>query len=216
MGVYEYKFAGVKQKNTAFLLLFFLSFSSFRQVQNMDEWVYEREKKGIKVFTKKSKWGHLRDSKVTMLVSAKPEEVVKYLSDFDNYPNWFPRCKKGQVVAKLNDNEFIAYLVFNAPWPVADRDCVLRVKTERDKQTGTITITQTSEPKCVARKEGCIRIEQIISVWKMVPKNGGTEITNEYSSNPGGNIPDWLINTQSVENPMVTFENLQGKVVTKK
>ena len=60
------------------------------------------------------------------------------------------------------------------------------------------------------------RIDQIISTWKMVPKNGGTEITNEYASNPGGNIPDWLINTQSVDNPMVTFENLQGKVVTKK
>ncbi|MCX6200212.1 MAG: START domain-containing protein [Bacteroidetes bacterium] len=206
----------MKQKNAAFLLLFFLSFSSFRQVQNMDEWVYEREKKGIKVFTKKSKWGHLRDSKATMQVSATPEEVVKYLSDFDNYPNWFPRCKKAQVVAKLNDNEFIAYLVFNAPWPVADRDCVLRVKTERDKQTGIITITQTSEPKCVARKEDCFRIDQIISTWKMVPKNGGTEITNEYASNPGGNIPDWLINTQSVDNPMVTFESLQGKVVTKK
>jgi hypothetical protein len=39
---------------------------------------------------------------------------------------------------------------------------------------------------------------------------------NEYSSNPGGNIPDWLVNTQSVDNPMSTFENLQEKSSTRK
>jgi ribosome-associated toxin RatA of RatAB toxin-antitoxin module len=151
-----------------------------------------------------------------MVVPTSTADVVKFLTDFDNYPNWFPRCKKARIVARLNENEFIAYLVFNAPWPVADRDCVIRVKVEKDEKTGVVILTETSEPKCVARQAECIRIEQLVSVWKMVPKDGGTEITNEYASNPGGNIPDWLINTQSVENPMVTFENLQGKVVTKK
>ena len=182
----------------------------------MNEWVYEREKKGIKVFTKKSKWGKLRDSKVQMFVPTPINDVVRFLTDFDNYTNWFPRCKKAKIVARLNENEFIAYLVFNAPWPVADRDCVMRVKVETDAKTGAVTLTETSEPKCVARQAECFRIEQLVSVWKMVPKDGGTEITNEYASNPGGNIPDWLINTQSVDNPMVTFENLQGKVVTTK
>ena len=199
------------------LLVAVLFLTSFRQTTlPMNEWVYEREKKGIKVFTKKSKWGRLRDSKAQMVVPTSVDEVVKFLTDFDNYPNWFPRCKKARVVARLNDNEFIAYLLFNAPWPVADRDCVIRVKVEKDAKTNAVTITQTSEPKCVARQDECFRIEQLVSIWKMVPKDGGTEITNEYASNPGGNIPDWLINTQSVDNPMVTFENLQGKVVTKK
>ncbi len=182
----------------------------------MNEWVYEREKKGIKVFTKKSKWGKLRDSKVQMFVPTPINDVVSFLTDFDNYTNWFPRCKQARIVARLSDNEFIAYMLFNAPWPVADRDCVLRVKVEKDTKTGAVTITETSEPKSVARHAEYFRIEQIVSVWKMVPKDGGTEITNEYASNPGGNIPDWLINTQSVDNPMVTFENLQGKVVTTK
>jgi len=197
------------------LFLAFCTLTSFKK-QNNDEWVYEQEKKGIKVFTKKGKWGHLRDSKATMQVSSTPEQMLATLTDFSGYQTWFPRCSKSRVVARLNENEFIVHLHFNAPWPVKDRDCVIRVKVTKDKTTGAITILQTSEPKYLKEEDDAVRIQQIQSVWKLTPKNGGTEVVNEYSSNPGGNIPDWMTNTQSVENPMVTFENLKVKATTKK
>src|ERR1700685_1375233 len=63
-------------------------------VQKVDDWVYEREKRGIKVFTRKSRWGRLRDSKAVMTVSASPEEMLKVLTDFDHYQSWMPRVKK--------------------------------------------------------------------------------------------------------------------------
>lgn len=200
---------------TLLLFLAFLSLASFKK-QTGDEWVYEQEKKGIKVFTKKSKWGRLRDSKATMQVSAKPEQMLATLTDFANYKVWFPRCSKSRLVARLGENEYIVQLYFNAPWPVKDRDCVIRVKVIKDTKTGAITIYQTSEPKYVREESDVVRIQQIQSVWKLIPKNGGTEVINEYSSNPGGNIPDWMTNTQSVETPLVTFENLMQKTSTQK
>lgn len=66
------------------VLLAFISLASFKK-QTTDEWVYEQEKKGIKVFTKKGKWGHLRDSKATMQVSSTPEQMLATLTDFDDY-----------------------------------------------------------------------------------------------------------------------------------
>lgn len=197
------------------LFLAFISLASFKR-QAVDDWVYEQEKKGIKVFTKKGKWGHLRDSKATMQVSATPAQMLATLTDFDNYTTWFPRCSKSRLVARLNENEAIVHLHFNAPWPVKDRDCVIRVKVEKDNNTGVITLLETSEPKYIREEADVVRIQQIQSLWKLTPKNGGTEVLNEYSSNPGGSIPDWMTNTQSVENPMVTFENLQGKSSSKK
>lgn len=195
------------------LLLSVLMLGSWK-FQQVNEWVYEREKKGIKIFTKKSKWGKLRDSRAVMMVPSTPEDVYKLLADFNSYPGWVPRCKSARVVARLNENEFIAHLVFDAPWPVADRDCVLRVRVDRNATTGVIVITETSEPKYIKEEEGVVRIQQMVSTWKLVPKVGGTEITNEYSSNPGGNIPDWMTNSQSVETPMATFENLQEKTTS--
>lgn len=202
-------------KNFALLLLSFITLVSFTKRQPVDEWVYEQEKKGIKIFTKKSKWGRLRDSKAVMWVNSTPEEMYRLITDFDNYHNWLPRCKKARVVARLNDNEFIAHIVFNAPWPVKDRDCVVRVKVEK-KSNGTITLHQTSEPKYIREQDDVVRIEQLTATWIFVPKDGGTMVTNEYASNPGGNIPDWMTNTQSVETPMATFENLQQVAKAKK
>lgn len=199
-----------------FLPAIFLMFSSFKKDGPVDDWVYEREKKGIKVFTKKSKWGKLRDSKAVMFVPQSPEEMLKLITDFDNYPQWLPRCKKARVVARLNDKEFIAQIVFNVPWPFKDRDCVLRVKIEKDTRTGTILITEESEPKYIHEQEGMVRIQQLVATWKLVPKDGGTEVTNEYGSNPGNDIPDWLTNTQSVETPLATFENIRGVASNKK
>ena len=84
----------------------------------------------------------------------------------------------------------------------------------KDSKNGSITITQTSEPKYLKAENDVVRIEQLVSTWKLIPKNGGTEVVNEYASNPGGNIPDWMVNTESVDQPMQTFENLQQKVNT--
>jgi ribosome-associated toxin RatA of RatAB toxin-antitoxin module len=197
------------------VLLAFISLASFKK-QTTDEWVYEQEKKGIKVFTKKGKWGHLRDSKATMQVSSTPEQMLATLTDFNNYSAWFPRCSKSRMIARLNENEVIVHLYFNAPWPVKDRDCVIRIKTVKDKSTGVITLFETSEPKYIREEDDVVRIQQIQSVWKLTPKNGGTEVLNEYSSNPGGSIPDWMTNTQSVETPIATFENLKEKATANK
>lgn len=198
------------------LFLTFLSLSSFRKQQQVNDWVYEREKKGIKVFTKKSKWGRLRDSKAVMNVSSSPEEMFTLLTDFNNYTAWVPRCKKANVVARPSEFEYIVYFQFNSPWPVADRDCVVRIKVDRNVKTGVITITETSEPKYLKPIDGVVRIEQIMATWKITPlPSGGSELINEYATNPGGNIPDWMTNTQSVENPIATFENLKEQVETK-
>ncbi len=201
-------------RRTLLLLLAFIMVSFTRQQR--EGWVYEREKKGIKVFTRKSKWGKLRDSRATMVVASTPDEMLKILTDVESYKTWMPRCKKSSIVARLNDNEFIVHMVIGIPWPLKDRDCVMRVKITKDKETGVIVITETSEPKYLGEENNVIRIQQLVSTWKLIPNKDGTEVINEYASNPGGDIPDWLTNTQSVENPLITFENLQQKSSSKK
>ena len=175
----------------------------------IDDWMLERNKKGIRVFTKKSKWGKLKDSKAEMLVSnSSIDDLVKLITNFDNYSNWLPRCRVAKVVARISDNEFIGYMVFKCPWPLPDRDCAVRVKVDK-APNGTVTITETSEPKYVSKHSDIVRIEQLSSVWKLVPGTGGILVSNENATNPGGNIPDWLTNTQAVDNPFDIFTTIQ-------
>jgi len=189
--------------------------NSFKAPQG-EGWVYEREKEGIKVFTKKSAWGKLRDSRAEMKVASTPEQMLAILTDFNNYQTWMPRCKKSRLLARPSENEYIVYTYLSVPWPLKDRDCVMRMRIDKDAKSGVITITQTSEPKYIKEENNVVRIQQMISTWKLIPSSQGTLVINEYGSNPGGDLPDWIVNSQSVENPLSTFENLQQKVVSKK
>jgi ribosome-associated toxin RatA of RatAB toxin-antitoxin module len=179
----------------------------------IDDWLLQREKKGIRIFTKKGKWGKLKDSKAVMhLPDATVPEMVKIITDFDHYADWLPRCRSAQVLARLNENEFIAHIRFSVPWPLKDRDCVVRVKVLTDQATGITTILETSEPKYISVSEGVVRIEQMQSMWRITPKTQGVDVTNEYASNPGGDVPDWLTNTTAVDNPFDIFSNIQSVV----
>lgn len=195
-----------------YLSILLITLSSFSWWQ-VDGWLLEREKKGVKVFTRKGKWGKLRDSKAEMvLTSTNVDAVVHFITDFDNYPAWMPRCRAAKVLARLNENEFIGYTVVKCPWPLADRDCVVRVKVDRDPATGIVVISETSEPKYINRKSDVVRIEQMYATWRIVPNGSGATVTNEYSSNPGGGIPDWMTNTQSVEQPYEMFTTIQNAI----
>jgi hypothetical protein len=202
-------------KSASFLILSFLFISiQANSFQKIDEWLLEREKKGIKIFTKKGRWGKLKDSKAVMFLHTSKEQVLKILLDYNAYPSWVPRCKDSKIIARIGEDEFIAHLTFNAPWPVANRDCVERVKIERNEATRTTIMHITSDPKYLSPVEGVVRIEKMIAYWKIVEKADGVEVTNEYASDPGGSLPDWVVNAQSVEGPYETFTSIQNKIPT--
>jgi hypothetical protein len=86
------------------------------------------------------------------------------------------------------------------------------VKVDRNPATGIVLIKETSEPRYVNRRSNVVRIEQMSSVWRIVPQKGGLMVSNENSTNPGGTIPDWLTNTQSVDNPYDIFTTIQNTI----
>jgi carbon monoxide dehydrogenase subunit G len=207
----------VKLFSSIFLLLIATCSFAIKQ-QAKSEWLLAQEKKGIKIFTKKSSWSKLKDTRAEMVVNHTPEEVIKMLTDVESFMQWMPRCKSAKRLANINDNEFIVRLVFGVPWPLRDRECIMRMKVER-MPDGEIVLYQNSEPRYLKGDDGFARIERMNATWKMTPKDGNrTEILNEYSSDAGGNIPDWLVNTQAVENPFQTFSNmrLQLPAITKR
>lgn len=150
-----------------------------------------------------------------MTIHATADEVIRLITDVNQYPKWLPRCKSARIVAHINPNEFLVYICYDLPWPVADRDCVSRMKITREAN-GTTTITSTCEPKYIKEENGVVRVTQMVGKWKITPRANGVEVMNEYSSDPGGSLPDWLINSHSVDNPYEMFSIIQEKMAVSK
>ena len=56
---------------------------------------------------------------------------------------------------------------------------------------------------------GYVRVTSLKGQWRVVPKNGGSEVTYEAQSEPGGSVPSWLANSFVVDAPLNTLKGLR-------
>jgi hypothetical protein len=68
-------------------------------------------------------------------------------------------------------------------------------KVQQDPVSGKVTATSTSTPSMAPEKSDAVRIKDAKTVWTIYPGSGGWLYVEYYVySNPGGNLPDWLVN----------------------
>lgn len=171
-------------------------------------WVLQKDKNGIKVYTKTVETSKLKASKVEMIVDAKPERILEVLSDIPKYTEWNPKTTSAKLLKKNNEHDFYYHSEISAPM-VSNRDLVVHVKV--NKKTNTLTVVDmTGVPDYIPHKSGLVRMPEYKGIYhiKQLP-NGTTELILEYMANPGGKLPDWMVNTAAVDVPFELFTKLR-------
>jgi hypothetical protein len=122
------------------------------------------------------------------------------------------RIRASRLLKKASDNEFYVYYEVTAPWPVTDRDLAILYKVAK-MPNGGYKMDAMAKPDYVPPKEGMVRIPESISTWEFIPKgNNKVEVIFTNHSDPGGTIPDWVVNMAATDNPFNTLSNLRKKL----
>jgi hypothetical protein len=192
---------------TTFTFLFIV-ISLFAQ----DSWKLERDKHGIKVFTRKSTKATMKESKTEIFIKGAPEQIIKEFKDIENHKTWMHRISTSKVLKKINENEYHAYYIASAPWPVSNRDIVIHYKINKEAN-GNYTIVSTGIPNELPKKPDLVRITKLYSTWEFIKQpDGNTKIIYTTMAEPGGNIPEWLVNSGATDSPFNTVEALKEKI----
>lgn len=170
-------------------------------------WVKEKAKDGITVYTKTSTKYRMKASKAVMIVSASPEKVANIVYDVKGYVNWMPDCAIIDVVKTVSSNELIYYGLYTTPWPAASRDVVLSIK--RVPVEGGFKILMTNKSNLLEVKTEAVRVPIYFGEWKITKTTAGTKVSIEYQTDPGGSVPDWMIQGASAKTPFDMFEALK-------
>lgn len=190
--------------------LFFTLMVLFSGLSAQEKWELQKDKDGIKVYTKKSESSEskLKASKAEMIVNHKPERVLEIINDIPRYTEWNPKTTLAKVLKKNNANDFYYYSVVKAPM-VSNRDLVVHVQIKKKSDTYTV-VDMVGVPDFIPEESGLVRMPEYKGVYhiKVLP-NGKTEVMLEYMANPGGKLPDWLVNSASVDVPFEIFTNLR-------
>ena len=174
-------------------------------------WETAKNKNGIQISTKKVAGQSLKAFKGVITINASTDEIVKVLKDLEAYPSWMPDCNESKLLKKESDNAYYQYVVQDAPWPVSDRDCITYCEVST-KSSGEVLFKIKAVPDFLPKKDGMVRVPKVDSYWKLTPKDGQTVVEYYAQSDPGGSLPDWLVNSAVVDVPFGTLEELRKRV----
>jgi len=180
-------------------------------VSKGQNWDLEKDKDGVKVYTRKlDGWG-IKEYKVIMNINRNPSKIVAALKNVSNRYKWAYNSIEIREIERPNSEEVSVYNKVDVPWPIADRDNITRFKFSYP--SANITRVDMTAVKSHAKApiyDGIVRIERLKGHWLIRDKgNGWTEIIQQCVAEPGGNLPDWLVNSTIVDNPYNSMYNLK-------
>lgn len=178
--------------------------------QDVGPWKKVRDRNNITVFNRTTSEALFKEFKGVTKVDATIEQIVGILTNPTLCTQWMTYCEDSYFIdPPAGDPASFVYTVTDSPWPAADRDVVLA--SEHFPNTdGAYVIRFNARPEVLPQREDFIRIELLRGTWTLKPEQDGTtRIIYQVLCNPGGNIPPWLINIGSVEQPYRTLKNLK-------
>ena len=176
------------------------------------DWKLEKNKDGIKVYTRSTEGSDILEFKALCEVDATRKRVAEVVARITDYPNWFPDCENAQVLKSISSTKRKIYYEIDLPWPASNRDVImiLRVDVDNANKTTTIFFDHTSTGK--AEKDGVVRMPNAKGFWKLKTVDDKTKVQYQFLADPGGSLPTWIINMFIVDGPYDTFVALKEKL----
>lgn len=174
-------------------------------------WQFDSDNDGITIYSRAHKEG-LVEIRAQMFTPTSYSAFLTLLEDSDNIPNWIDNASHSRVLRQISATENIVYTQFTAPWPAKDRDMVTYSKYWVDELGFTLKI-EDAPPSTYPEQSGYIRIHSVDATWVLQKlTNGTTYIEYTAFAEPGGLLPDWLMNKLSKESARSTFHNLRNQL----
>ena len=147
-------------------------------------------------------------------ISASIYEVLAVVVDDSRRTEWLHKCLEARVIERISDREKIIYTRTDAPWPVDDRDVVMRGTVEVE-EPGKVIITHFKgvRDRRVPVPEDTVRMKSLRGYYRLTALDAGrTHVEYVVDADPGGWLPDWLVSRASRELPLKTLLNLRRQV----
>lgn len=193
------------------IILILLMVASLGSSHASTHWQFEGDEDGITIFSRHHSDG-LVEIRARMFAPTSYAAFLALLEDTENVPNWIDNVSHSRVLRQISPSENIVYTQFSTPWPAKDRDMVTYSKYALDELGFTLKITDAPQ-SILPEQQDYVRISQVQATWTLQKlTNGMTLIEYTAFANPGGALPNWLINKLAKESARNTFEGLKQQL----
>lgn len=191
-------------------LIVFLALSQLISFQG-DDWRLDKNKEGIKVYTREVKDFPIREFRVESSTKASLNDIENVFRDIQTYTSWMPDILDASLIEQVAPDIYIYHMAIGAPFPVSNRDLVTEMRFSYPTEN-ILRIDYSVLPDHIPEKDNHVRMRYFSGHWQFVRKENSTHITNQFLSDPGGSIPKWVTNSFLSKNPFNTVKNLKKQV----
>lgn len=155
----------------------------------------------------------LKEVKGEVRVTASLNALMALLKDADYNRHWVYRSGGARIVQSTGYRQAYVHGVVDAPWPMQDRDTVVRFDYAQHPDTHAITISISNAPDFLPEQPGLVRVPDFGGFWHLRPLGGGeVAVTYQVHGHPGGWVPTWVANYAAAQSVKRTLQNLPGAV----
>lgn len=176
-------------------------------------WNFEKEKDGIKIYTRKEDDSNLKSFKAEVYLHTHLDKVYAMIGNIENVDWWDEDIKELKILSHKKNSFVHYYLAYDAPWPMADRDLCVQAHIKTDDEKGQRIVYTEPLLEVVPEKPNLIRIKKYWERWTIQDKgNDVIHITLEGFVDPAGSVPAWLYNMVITETPLKIIKGIKKRI----
>ena len=139
--------------------------------------------------------------------------AMAVILDNERSCEWVPNCTESQEIKRLDARTTWVYSVTNSPWPVSDRDTVVKVVAEEIELDQQYRVVMQAQPDLLPLVEGRVRIPYS-KIYFLLKRAGANTIQIEYGLDvdPGGVLPKWMVRRTARNTLIETIIALETQV----
>ncbi len=209
-------------KNTGFIRFSFLTKMvliagivglslGFSVINTEPTWVLTKEKEGVKIYQREIPNSNLKQMRMISTIKGNSlSSFAALFQDLENYDEWVYSCIESKLLKKLAENEIVYYINSDFPWPLDDRDFVLKNTISQDNKTLAFHSKSVAYNNFYGAKSGIVRVKVFDAEWVITPMgNGKFGLVYTFSTDPAGDIPTWIINSFMDVGPLQTLKGME-------
>lgn len=169
---------------------------------------------GVSVSSRQIPGQDMPEFRGVAVVDANLFQVMAVIDDADRHCEWMARCAESRVVKQLKGFDRVLYQRLDAPWPVADRDLVVRgsIRIDRDRRL-VVSSFRSVNLRGMPPREGVVRVTALKGFYRLKQlKDGKTRVLYQVYSDPGGSLPRWLARKATKKIPAETITSLRRQL----
>lgn len=168
----------------------------------------------VKVWTCAIPGEPLRGFRAVTTVRSSLSGLVALLLDTGAAPQWVFRTNRIELLRRDDRAQTFTIRAETNFWPLQDRDVVMNGRIYQDPASLAVHIdSQNTAPGQYPERSEFVRMPKMRGNWEFRPVgNGLVEVSMTGLADPGGSIPDFLVNLVIKETPYQTLLGLRQVV----